>query len=252
MKLVSFNIRYDCGRDGENNFCFRKPLILDKIRTEMPDIVCFQEVLPHVAVWLKDALREYYIVGCPRGAVLDDEQVCIAFRPDRYNLMKMDTFWLSPEPETPGSRYPEQSICPRVCTELVLQEFASGQVFRVFSIHLDHASAEVRRLAVHQLLGRLDAETFFPQVPAILAGDFNAEPDSEEIRTLCAAPGIQNRTADVGATFHDFGRCSGIQIDYIFTRGCIACTHVETWSGCRDGVYLSDHNPVCAELTFAT
>ena len=31
MKFVTFNIRYDCGFDGENNFDFRKPLILRKI-----------------------------------------------------------------------------------------------------------------------------------------------------------------------------------------------------------------------------
>lgn len=36
MKLVTFNIRYDCSQDRENNFCHRKPLILAKIRQEAP------------------------------------------------------------------------------------------------------------------------------------------------------------------------------------------------------------------------
>ncbi len=49
MKIVTFNIRCDFGQDGGNNFCFRKPLILEKLRREAPDIICFQEVLPHVA-----------------------------------------------------------------------------------------------------------------------------------------------------------------------------------------------------------
>ena len=62
MKFVTFNIRYDCGFDGENNFDFRKPLILRKIEQEKPDILCFQEVLPHVAVWLKENLTDYYVI----------------------------------------------------------------------------------------------------------------------------------------------------------------------------------------------
>ena len=53
MKFVTFNIRLDCKWDGENNFEFRQPLILKVLQEESPDIVCFQEVLPHVQTWLR-------------------------------------------------------------------------------------------------------------------------------------------------------------------------------------------------------
>ena len=248
MKLVTFNIRYDCGHDGIQNFSFRKPLIMEKIRREQPGIICFQEVLPHVAAWLKENLQEYYIVGCPRGPALDDEQVCIAFRPDQFNLMKMDTYWLSPTPAIPGSRYEVQSICPRVCTELTLQELSSGQVFRLVNTHLDHEGAPARLLAAKQILHELDSAEFFPGVPVILTGDLNAEPDSEEIHLLSAE--MEHVPRDVGSTFHNFGRGKDLQIDYIFTKGAIRCTNTEKWTYCRDGVYLSDHYPVCAELVF--
>ena len=75
MKFVTFNIRCDYDQDGENSFRFRKPLILEKIAKEQPDILCFQEVLPHVAAWLKESLTDYYVVGCGRGESLDGEQV---------------------------------------------------------------------------------------------------------------------------------------------------------------------------------
>ena len=55
MKLVTFNIRCDFGQDGENNFEYRKDLILKKIAQEKPDMICFQEVLPHIA--LQEAIR---------------------------------------------------------------------------------------------------------------------------------------------------------------------------------------------------
>ncbi|MCD8021863.1 MAG: hypothetical protein LUF30_02370 [Lachnospiraceae bacterium] len=102
MKLVTFNIRYDGGQDGVNNFEFRKELILEKIAREDPDLICFQEVLPHVLVWLKENLASYMILGCGRGVTLDDECEAIAVKTERFNLIHLDTFWLSPTPEVPG------------------------------------------------------------------------------------------------------------------------------------------------------
>ena len=49
MKFVTFNIRTDKNQDGNNSFCYRKPLVLRTIAEQNPDIICFQEVLPHVA-----------------------------------------------------------------------------------------------------------------------------------------------------------------------------------------------------------
>lgn len=246
MKLVTFNIRYDCGQDRENNFCHRKPLILEKIRQEAPDILCFQEVLPHMAMWLKENLKEFYVVGCPREAQLDGEQVCIAFRSSKWNLLQMDTYWLSPTPWVPGSRYDLQSICPRVCTEVLLQELASGKVVRIINTQLDHEGAPARLLAVQQILQKLNSERLFPQAPVILAGDLNAGPDSEEIQLLRTI--MRNESADIGHTFHQFGQGENLQIDYIFTKGDVICRHVEKWTDCKNGIYLSDHYPVCAML----
>ena len=38
LKIVTFNIRCDYGQDGENQFCYRKDLIKNKIEKEHPDI----------------------------------------------------------------------------------------------------------------------------------------------------------------------------------------------------------------------
>ncbi|MBQ4580295.1 MAG: endonuclease/exonuclease/phosphatase family protein, partial [Clostridia bacterium] len=119
MKVVTFNIRGDFGVDGANDFCHRKPLILKKLAEEQPDIIGFQEVLPHVAAWMREALPAYDIVGCGREAALTGEQMTVAFRRDRFRLIEIKTFWLSPTPYVPGSRFQEQSWCPRTATELL-------------------------------------------------------------------------------------------------------------------------------------
>ncbi len=246
MKLVTFNIRLDWGGDGLNGFPNRKPLILEKIRMESPDILCFQEVLPHVAKWLKEELREYYVVGCPREEMLSGEQTCICYRWDKYELLRMEAYWLSPTPTVPGSRYEVQSICPRICTEVTLREIASNKVFRLTNTHLDHEGHPARCLAAEQIIQKDRSQTFFPEAPAILVGDMNAEPGAPEIDLLQSS--YQDHTRNIGATFHGFGKESPVQIDYIFTRGDIGCSSIAKWTDQRDGIWLSDHYPICADL----
>lgn len=247
MKLVTYNIRYDCGQDGINNFSCRKSFILETIAREKPDVIGFQEVLPHVALWLKENLKDYYVVGCPRETDLTGEQVCIAFRPDKFNLMKMDTFWLSPTPYVPGSRYPEQSICPRTCTEVVLQELSGGKIFRMLNTHLDHEGSLARVLGAKQILEAMDNAQFFPDAPIVLVGDMNAEPDSPEMELIASR--MENLTKGIGITYHGFMGPNQCCIDYIFLSGAISGSDVRKWTDSRDGVFLSDHFPVSAELT---
>ena len=247
MKLATYNIRYDCGQDGINNFSCRKSFILETIAREKPDVIGFQEVLPHVALWLKENLKDYYVVGCPRETDLTGEQVCIAFRPDKFNLMKMDTFWLSPTPYVPGSRYPEQSICPRTCTEVVLQELSGGKIFRMLNTHLDHEGSLARVLGAKQILEAMNNAQFFPNVPTVLVGDMNAEPDSPEMELIASR--MDNLTKGIGNTYHGFMGPNQCCIDYIFLGGAISGSDVRKWTDSRDGVFLSDHFPVSAELT---
>ncbi|MDD3411526.1 MAG: endonuclease/exonuclease/phosphatase family protein [Eubacteriales bacterium] len=250
MKLVTFNIRCDYEQDGKNNFTLRKPLILEKLEREQPDVICFQEVLPHVAAWLKQALPAYTAVGCGRGERLDGEQMTVAFRTDRLNLIQMETFWLSETPLVPGSRYPEQSECPRTCTTALLCELATGRVLRVADTHLDHIGVGARTRGLRQILEHLSASALFPHAPIVLAGDFNAEPDGGEMRAFDDFPGYVNAAADVGVTYHGYGQEPPERIDYIWLKGPVACTGVQKWTDERAGVYLSDHYPICAELAW--
>lgn len=249
VKAVTFNIRGDFGVDGRNNFFRRQPLILKKVAQEQPDVIGFQEVHPRTAIWLRENLKGYYVVGCGREKKLDGEQMTVAFRADRFNLIEMRTFWLSETPFAPGSRYAEQSDCPRSSTELVLMEYATGKVLRVLNTHLDHVGAGARKLGLRQILRYLDDVELFPGAPVILMGDFNAWPDGEELTVFDEFPGYTNATEGIGVTFHGFMKAKHPEcIDYIWLRGPVKCAKVEKWTDEEDGVFLSDHYPVCAEL----
>lgn len=127
MKVVTFNIRRDCDGGTIQVFENRKPLIRERILAEKADLIGFQEVLPHMAQWLEEALTGYCVLSCGRGAEFDDEAVTIAFRRDRFHLLGYRTFWLSPTEDIPGSRYAEQSEFARVCSVVTLHTRAKRE-----------------------------------------------------------------------------------------------------------------------------
>lgn len=248
MKVVTFNIRRDCDEGTLHSFENRKPLIREKILSEQADIIGFQEVLPHVGNWLEEALDGYCVLNCGRGAGFDDESESIAFLKEKYRLLKYDTFWLSPTEDIPGSRYEDQSEFPRVCSMAVLQQKATGMCLAVFNTHLDHESESARRKGILKILNAMAKCPF----PAILTGDLNTFSGSK-VERLIALSGLEltDATAEVGVTFHNYGDASE-QLDHIYVGKEWACISAQKWVDCQDGIYLSDHYPVCVELKFNT
>ena len=82
----------------------------------------------------------------------------------------------------------------------------------------------------------------------ILAGDFNAEPDGEEIRVLDGKVCV-NLTEGIGITFHGFDGSEPEQtIDYIYLfpqQASYTLKKLEKWEDKEGEVWLSDHYPVC-------
>ncbi len=249
MKIVTFNIRCDYKQDGANYFEFRKSLILKKIMIEQPDILGFQEVLPHVVDWLKENLTNYYVIGCGRESDLTGEQACIAYRKESFNLIKMETFWLSETPGIPGSRYENQSECPRTCTVAYLHDLQTSKVVRIYNTHLDHIGSGARKLGLSQIMKKIYQDDFLGKLPFVFMGDFNAFPDSEEMRVLKDYKDIVDCTKNITGTFHDYGRLAlEEKIDYIIADKTLSCREAVKWTDCEDGVYLSDHYPVSVIL----
>lgn len=248
IKAVTFNIRCDYGQDEGNSFSFRKEGILRKILAEKPDVLCFQEVLPHVALWLKKELGDYLILGCGRTEDFGDESPIIGVKKERFDLVSMDTFWLSPSPYVPGSRYRGQSICPRTAAEAVVFDLQGRCLWRIVNTHLDHEGTEARREGLCQIMEKIAHPGEFEQAYTFLAGDFNALPDSQEMKVMEDYPEFTDVTAEAGGTFHDYGRTAPEKIDYIYAKAPLKALEVRLWEDRENGVYLSDHYPVCAEL----
>ena len=250
MKIVTFNVRCAWSGDGINSFPHRAGGIVSRIGAERPDVICFQECTDKIFGLLQSALPDYTIVFNQRDADRRGEGLATALRRDSASLLGLESFWLSPTPNLPGSRYEEQSSCPRIC-QCVTARFGDS-LFRVYNIHLDHKSDLARRLGMEATLRRVREDLDRDPLPFFILGDFNARPDSAPIELCKSNPyaELTELTADVVGTFHGFGQLEEpIKIDYIFADPDTAAKAVEVtpWLDEKDGIYLSDHYPIAAE-----
>ena len=132
---------------------------------------------------LQALLPGYRAVGVGReDGARAGEFNAVFFRSDRFELLDSGVFWLSEEPETPGSKGWD-GACERLATWTVLRD-KSGRELLFINTHLDHVGEQARREGVALLLRRI--ETLRDGRPVILTGDFNAEPSSPVIAHVVA------------------------------------------------------------------
>ena len=245
LKVFTFNVRYPTEQDGINCFDNRKEKILAVINEYAPDLIGFQEANDKSVGYLRSALTDYTVIGCGRNAEYRGEGTYIAFRTEVFQMIECKTFWLSPTPDVPASRYDaDQSTCPRVTTSALLKHKDAERPFRFINTHLDHKGARARVLEAKQIMEYVSTLN----VPCILTGDFNATPDTEEISLF--AQKLTDATCNIAGTFHaykDIPLEEMIKIDYVFTD--LPTDPNESFAipdAHKDGIYISDHRPVCA------
>ena len=256
IHVFTFNIRVESKADGINAFENRKDYILREFPKYKADIIGFQEVLPHMRQWLIDNFTDYQICGTGSDANLQFASDVIAVRRDKFDLVGLETFWLSDTPHIPGSRFStDQSGCPRICTCITLMEKESGKCFRHYNTHLDHVGQFAQAQGISLILNRIAADYDTWALPVILTGDFNVRPDSVVRKSVLEFAGCGEKLVDVtenvGMTFHGYRpqkHTDADRIDFIFTNLPCDASKSFTAKDEENGVYLSDHYPVGAFL----
>lgn len=252
LKVCTFNLRVEAASDGINTFSNRRGRVLDTIREYSPDIIGFQEASDNMRAWLIDSLSDYTVVGCGRLSDWRGESTVLAFKKHEFELISLENRWLSATPDIPGSTFGgDQSRCPRILTAACLKHADAEKPFIFLNTHLDHKGSTARLLGAVEIMQYLSERGYH----FVITGDMNAKPDAREIAVFCEfAPcgsPVIDATAGLGATFHAFGKLADpIKIDYIFTD--MKCDPSESFvvpNEPVDGVYITDHNPVCAYIT---
>ena len=249
---MTFNIRCDTLVDAAlgNRWKDRAKSVIETVRRFGPDVVGLQEARRSQLDDLIAAFPDYHAVGQPREAGEVGEYVPVFFHKQRLNAEEHGDFWLSPTPETAGSRGWDADN-PRHCTWVRVQDRKLGLRFAAFNTHLDRWGSLARLEATRLILARVGLA---PDVPSVVLGDFNAEEDSEPLETFRGA-GFRDTFRDIhpGAvdvqTVHHYVKLSGGQkIDYIMCDRRWEVTAAEIIREPAAGRLPSDHFPVVAEL----
>ena len=245
--IMTFNIRYDNPYDGENCWVRRRDFVFEMLKENDPDILCLQEVLPHVKNDLEESLPGYNFCGCGRSADLQGEYNPIGYHRDRFDLLFTETFWLGTDPKVPGSMNPYSVDLPRICTQVILRDKKDGTVFSVYNTHLDHVSDQSRIWGMSIIFEQMRK---YPSLPSFITGDFSATPDGVEMEyfntynPLALVNFSDTSELPVSYTYHDFLNPShNCKIDYIFATKEVQKLDFNSIRDTKDTLELSDHYP---------
>ncbi len=113
-----------------------------------------------------------------------------------------------------------------------------------YLLRSDHFEERIKDTTEHQFWL---SET--PTVPGTIYPGQSDNPRCCTDAVLFEDPKLSVVSKDIGATYHGYGRAKHPSlIDYIVLRGALSCEKIRKWTDEKDGVYLSDHYPVCADI----
>ena len=258
VNVMTFNVRYDNPEDSLNNWNYRKDRVAKAIRFYDADIVGTQEVLHNQLVDLQQRLPEYESIGVGREDGKEaGEYSALWYRKDRFTAKDNGWFWLSETPEVAGSKGWD-GACERIATWAILQDKLTGKECFVLNTHLDHVGVAARREGVKLVLDKV--QELGGDLPVIVTGDFNAEPESDVIKQVTDKADPEHLTdartvADLvygpDWSFHDFGSIPyehRSRIDYIFVKNGLEVLKYGILAETEGNAYLSDHTPVLVSV----
>jgi endonuclease/exonuclease/phosphatase family metal-dependent hydrolase len=256
IDVMTLNIRLDTPVDSLNAWPNRAPIVAGFINDQMPDLLGMQEVLWHQYQYLDSALIGYGSVAAGRDDGKHEGEACpVFYRLGRFMPVASGTFWLSATPDVPGS-VGWGAALTRIATWVRLYDKTVKDTLLYMNTHFDHISDSARVMSSGVLLEKL--RVLAGDNNFVITGDFNARPESLAISRMteggfAADSYTISETIPAGEkyTFNGWKDTEGDnRIDYIFIRRGMKVLSHETFKVIKDGVFISDHWPVAARISF--
>lgn len=254
LRVMTINLRGCLTWDGGNPWPVRWPLIDRLIRHHGPHIIACQEAMHPNLGCLALTLPDYRSHrGHPGGSTrLLGVYNPLFWTPGNLTLQAAGSFWLGERPDRYASSWGARHV--RTATWLHLEY--QGRSALVVNLHLAHDSREARLRGSELIIRRLRA-LGWPDIPAIVLGDFNANPEDPEHALwleagMCDAWQTMNLPEDA-FTFHGFTgqRVAGeSRIDWILHSPSLRPDRVAILTDARPPRFPSDHFPVMADIAF--
>lgn len=258
LQVMTFNIRLNTSSDSLNAWPYRKDKVASQILFHKIELLGVQEALHDQMLDLQQRLPQYKYVGGGRDdGKTKGEYSAIFYDTTRLLLLSSSMFWLSETSTVAGSKGWDAAIT-RIVTWAKFKDKRTKKIFFAFNTHFDHMGKIARRESAKLVLQKV--KEIAGSTPAIITGDFNAEPTDEPIQVIVDKNNPLHltdskeisKTAPYGptGTFNGFRskEINDAPIDYIFLKGnWRVLTHAtisQTWMG----RFASDHFAVVAEL----
>ncbi|MGH9660508.1 MAG: endonuclease/exonuclease/phosphatase family protein [Bryobacteraceae bacterium] len=247
---MSFNVRFPSPGDGPDVWDKRRDFLVATIRKHAPDVFGTQELFHEQGEYIVAQAPEYRWFGLSRRGNQTDEHMGVFYKHAKLKLTNSGNFWLSENPNQPGSMSWNVSL-PRMAT-WGLFETASGFRFYLVNTHFPHrredeaARVECARVIARYIDGR-------PAIPIVLTGDFNAPAGGAVYNVFQLTDAWKSAAKRSGpeGTFNGFrGTTTGPRIDWILFRGPLRVMEAHTITDDRQGRYPSDHFPVMAVFDY--
>ena len=256
VKIMTYNLRYASPR-GENSWPERRPIMKECVAAADADIIGTQEGLFWQLKQFAEDQPKYEWLGLGREGGSRGEFMAVFYKPEKFEVMEFDHYWLSDTPEVIGSSSWGNTV-KRMVTWVRFKQKADGQEFYFVNTHFDHQVQEAREKSAELVRDRI-AE-WGTELPIILVGDFNAKAGDNRAYSILTEDDFlkdtwmtaKERRGEVVATFNSFRekRPGDHRIDWILGRG-IETLWTEIITCEKDGQFPSDHFPVIAEIRWA-
>ncbi|AVR43979.1 endonuclease/exonuclease/phosphatase [Christiangramia fulva] len=253
LKLMTYNIRYANENDAENSWSKRKDFITNQLKFYEPDIFGVQEALKKQIDYFLDNLEDYDFVGVGRDDGKEGgEYSAILYKEDQFKVLDHGTFWLSETPSKPSKGW--DAAYPRICTYALFKEKETGTKFWYFNTHFDHIGDIARKNSAKLILQKI-SEMNTDDLPVILSGDFNLEPETEPIQLIknkLKDSKEQAKIVSFGSegTFngYNYDQADRPRIDYIFVNDEVEVEKYGVLTDSKEMRFPSDHFAVMAVL----
>lgn len=260
LRVMTFNIRLNTSSDSLNAWPYRKDKVASQILFHKIELLGVQEALHDQMMDLQQRLPQFKYTGGGRDdGKTKGEYSAIFYDTTKLQLLSASMFWLSETTSVTGSKGWDAAIT-RIVTWAKFKDKRSKKIFFAFNTHFDHMGKIARRESAKLVLQKV--KEIAGSTPAVITGDFNAEPSDEPIQVIVDKNNPLHLTdsKELSQTPHygPTGTFTGFQtkerndqpIDYIFLKGnWKVLTHAtisQTWGG----RFASDHFSVIAELLF--
>ena len=255
LKVMSYNVRYDTPKDGDNIWDLRKHATIAMLNDEKPDVFGVQEALPNQIAYISEQAPVYKNVGVGRDdGISKGEHMSVYWNTETIEMIEWGTYWLSETPDVPS--YGWDAGCRRTATWTLMKDKRNGKKFFFVNTHLDHKGVEARKKGLQLVVDKIAAMN--PDgYPMVLTGDFNVTPDDECLVDLDKQMKSARKIAKVTDNYTTYNSWGGnapekeYVIDYIYVSGFSAVPQFyANLKPYADRQFISDHYPIVAVLCF--